>query len=146
DLGLTVRAHGGAFAGTSIDIGTRFLLGFLGQMRPAGTALALGCGTGVLATSLAPARPDLALTAADVSAVAVASARATAAANGVADRVTVLRDVGAGSVGDATQDLVVLNPPFHRDAAVDPGLARDLFAEAGRVLRPGGELWTVYNS
>ena len=146
DLGLTVCAHGGAFAGTSVDIGTRFLLGFLEKMRPAGAALDLGCGTGVLAAALALARPDLAVTATDVSALAVASARATAAANGVADRVRVLRDVGAASVGDGTQDLVVLNPPFHRGAAVDPGLARDLFAEAGRVLRPGGELWTVFNS
>lgn len=146
DLGLTVCAHGGAFAGTAVDIGTRFLLGYLDRMRPAAAALDLGCGTGVLAAALALARPDLVVTATDVSAVAVASARATAAANGVADRVTVHRAVGAGTVGDATQDLVVLNPPFHRGAAVDPGLARDLFAEAGRVLRPGGELWTVFNS
>src|SRR5215218_9229324 len=46
DLGLTVCAHGAAFAGTKIDIGTRTLLGSLERMAPeAGTALDLGCGT-----------------------------------------------------------------------------------------------------
>ncbi|MBC7291875.1 MAG: methyltransferase, partial [Actinotalea sp.] len=43
-------------------------------------------------------------------------------------------------------DLVVLNPPFHAGASVHTGLAQHLMAEAGRVLRPGGELWAVWNS
>ena len=46
DLGLTVCAHGAAFAGTKIDIGTRTLLGCLDRMAPAGTALDLGAGPG----------------------------------------------------------------------------------------------------
>ena len=54
DLGLWVCAHGGAFAGTRIDIGTRFLLGFLARAKPDATsAVDLGCGTGVLAAALA---------------------------------------------------------------------------------------------
>jgi 16S rRNA (guanine1207-N2)-methyltransferase len=58
----------------------------------------------------------------------------------------VVRDVGLGSQPDSSADLVVLNPPFHVGATVHTGLADSLFAEAARVLRPGGELWTVYNS
>lgn len=147
DLGLTVVAHGAAFAGTKIDIGTRTLLGVLDAMAPeAGTALDLGCGTGVLATLLARARPDLGVLAADQSAAAVASAGATAEANGVADRVRVVRDDAADSLADASVDLVVCNPPFHVGAAVVTTAADRLFAAAARVLRPGGELWTVYNS
>ena len=147
DLGLTICAHGGAFAGTQVDIGTRFLLKSLDPMAPsAATALDLGCGTGVLAVALARARPDLLVTATDESAAAVASTLATARANGVADRVTVLRDDAASSVPDGTVDLVVLNPPFHVGATVHSGVALRLFADAARVLRPGGELWTVWNS
>ncbi|MDQ1663009.1 MAG: rRNA (guanine1207-N2)-methyltransferase, partial [Blastococcus sp.] len=41
---------------------------------------------------------------------------------------------------------VVCNPPFHVGAAVVTTAADRLFAAAARVLRPGGELWTVYNS
>ena len=147
DLGLEVCAHGAAFAGTRVDIGTRFLLGFLDDMLPdARQAIDLGCGTGVLATSLARARPALAVTATDQSAAAVASARATAEANEVADRVRVVRDDGLAAQPEASADLIVLNPPFHVVASVHTGVALALFEHAGRVLRPGGELWTVWNS
>ncbi|MGK5112574.1 MULTISPECIES: class I SAM-dependent methyltransferase [unclassified Geodermatophilus] len=147
DLGLTVCAHGAAFAGTRVDVGTRALLAALPQAAPdAGTALDLGCGTGVLATALARARPGLTVLASDQSAAAVASAAATAAANGVADRVRVARDDAASTVADGSVDLVVCNPPFHLGAAVVTGAADPLFAAAARVLRPGGELWTVYNN
>jgi len=146
DLGLEVCAHGAAFAGTRVDIGTRFLLGFLDDMLPdARQAIDLGCGTGVLATSLARARPALAVTATDQSAAAVASARATAEANEVADRVRVVRDDGLAAQPEASADLIVLNPPFHVVASVHTGVALALFEHAGRVLRPGGELWTVWN-
>jgi 16S rRNA (guanine1207-N2)-methyltransferase len=147
DLGLTVCAHGAAFAGTKIDIGTRALLGSVDRMAPsAGTALDLGCGTGVLAAVLARSRPGLAVLAVDQSAAAVASATATAAVNGLGDRIRVTRDDAAVSIPDGSVDLVACNPPFHLGAAVVTTAADRLFAAAGRVLRPGGELWTVYNS
>ncbi|CCG01113.1 class I SAM-dependent methyltransferase [Blastococcus saxobsidens] len=147
ELDLTVCAHGAAFAGTKIDIGTRALLRALPEMtEDARTALDLGCGTGVLATLLARSRPGLRVLTVDQSAAAVVSAAATAAANEVADRVETVRDDAAGSVADGSVDLVVCNPPFHVGAAVVTTAADRLFAAAARVLRPGGELWTVYNS
>jgi len=147
DLDLTVCAHGAAFAGTRIDHGTRTLLAHLGAMHPAASsAVDLGCGTGVLAVALARARPGLHVTATDESAAAVASARATVATNGLAGRVDVVRDDALGSMADASVDLVVLNPPFHLGSTVHTGVAHRMFADAGRVLAPGGELWCVWNS
>jgi 16S rRNA (guanine1207-N2)-methyltransferase len=147
DLGLTVCAHGAAFAGTTIDIGTRYLLEFLDRMKPnAVDAIDLGCGTGVLAASLALARPTLRVLATDQSAAAVASAAATMRANGVADRVRVLRDDALSAQPDASAELIVLNPPFHIGSSVHAGIALKLFEDAARVLRPGGELWTVWNT
>lgn len=151
---LTVCAFGGAFAGTAVDIGTRFLLEQLtaadplaGPGLPDGSVIDLACGTGVLATWLAVRHPSLPVTATDRSAAAVASARATAAANGVADRVAVARDLGLSAQPSRSARLIVLNPPFHAGAAVPRGgVADPLFADAGRVLVPGGELWTVWNS
>ena len=147
DLGLTVCAHGAVFAGTAIDIGTRYLLGFLDEMKPdASMAIDLGCGTGVLAAAIARRRPALRVLATDQSAAAVASARATAAANGVADRVSVVRDDALGGRPDASAELILLNPPFHIGASVHAGIALKLFEDAARVLAPGGELWTVWNT
>ncbi|MRH86679.1 methyltransferase [Nocardia sp. SYP-A9097] len=147
DLGLEVVAHGAAFSGSRLDIGTRFLLDYLKRMKPdARDAIDLGCGTGILAVALAAARPGIRVTATDQSAAAVASTRATAAANAVADRITVLRDDAMSTAPDNSADLVLCNPPFHVGAAVHTGSAIKMFSEAGRVLRPGGELWTVYNT
>jgi 16S rRNA (guanine1207-N2)-methyltransferase len=147
DLGLWVGAHGAVFAGSGIDIGTRLLLGALRKVGPTtGTAIDLGCGTGVLAASIARLRPALRVIATDQSTAAVASAALTAELNQLADRITVVRDDGLVSQPDSSADLVLLNPPFHIGAVVHTGPAHRMFADAARVLKPGGELWTVFNS
>lgn len=147
DIDIDVVAHGAAFSGATLDIGTRFLLQHLKWMKPdARDAIDLGCGTGILAVALAKERPGIRVVGTDQSAAAVASARATAEVNQVADRVTVVRDDAMSSAADNSADLVLCNPPFHVGAAVHTGSAIKMFAATGRVLRPGGELWTVYNS
>ncbi|UOE43250.1 class I SAM-dependent methyltransferase [Agromyces larvae] len=149
ELGIEIVSHGGAFAGTSVDIGTRFLIGELpvaiGGELPE-RAIDLACGTGVVAVALARLLPAAQIEAYDQSAVAVDSARATAAANGVAERILVERADGLELVGDGDADLVVLNPPFHSGGALTTALAERLFADAGRALRPGGRLVAVWNS
>ena len=147
DLGLSVAAHGAVFAGSGIDIGTRVLLGAMRKAAPdAALAIDLGCGNGVVAAAIAQARPELRVIATDQSAAAVASATETIKLNGFADRVSVVRDDGLQSQPDASADLILLNPPFHIGAVVHTGPAHRLFADAARVLRPGGELWTVFNT
>lgn len=145
ELDLDVAAHGAVFAGAKLDIGTRFLLTFLPQMRSARHAVDLGCGTGILAAMYARQFPQAAVTASDQSAAAVASARATVEANGLGERVSVLQDDALSTLPDAAADLVLLNPPFHVGAGVHAGAGLKLIAAAGRVLEPGGELWTVFN-
>ena len=147
DLDLWVCAHGAAFAGTKLDLGTRLLLEFIDRMQPAATdAVDLGCGTGVIAAVLARARPQLSVLATDQSSGAVTSALATMEANGLTQRVHVLRDDAMSTLPPASVDLIACNPPFHLGTSVDAGTAQKLFEAAGRVLRPGGELWTVFNS
>jgi len=143
--GLTVCAYGGAFAGATVDIGTRLLLAHL-PAQITGPAIDLACGTGIIAATLGLRHPDLEVMATDQSAAAVASARATIAANGLADRVRVARDDLLGAVADASAGFIALNPPFHSGAAVTDDLAPRFFRDAARVLRPGGELWVVWNS
>ncbi|MCY7411770.1 MAG: class I SAM-dependent methyltransferase, partial [Salinibacterium sp.] len=144
DLELWVVATGGVFAGASIDIGTRAMLEVLDQAPTVRRAIDFGCGTGVLATALARLQPGVEIVASDVSASAVASARLTAEANGV--RIETKRDDALSLEPDASADLIVLNPPFHSGGAVHSGAVTRMFEAAARVLRPGGELWTVWNS
>jgi 16S rRNA (guanine1207-N2)-methyltransferase len=141
----TVCAFGDAFAATSIDIGTRLLLAHLPRELPS-EVVDLACGTGVIGAWMAGTDAATRVHATDQSAAAVASARATAAANGVADCVDVVRDDALSARADDSAAFITLNPPFHVGAAVHDGVALRLFADAGRVLAPGGELWTVWNS
>ncbi|MBD5786480.1 methyltransferase [Cellulosimicrobium terreum] len=162
DVGLTVAAFGAAYAGASLDLGTRFLLERLEATLLGGTAsvgvdearvadepadvVDLGCGTGILAAWAARRWPDARVVATDRSEAAVRSAALTARADGVDGRVRVVRDDAGASLADASADVVLLNPPFHEGAAVRTDTAHRMFAAAGRLLRPGGELWCVWNS
>ncbi|MGW8482494.1 class I SAM-dependent methyltransferase [Microbacterium sp. NPDC055903] len=155
EFGLTLVAHGGAFAGDRVDIGTRVLLEVLAERAGGGSpglapaerlVVDLGCGTGALAASWALGHPDDRVVATDRSAAAAASARATMAANGLIGRVEVMHDDAGSEIPDASADVVLLNPPFHLGASVHTGAASRLFDAAARILRPGGELLTVYNS
>jgi 16S rRNA (guanine1207-N2)-methyltransferase len=144
DLDLWVASTGGTFAGTSVDIGTRTLLSTFGRLPEYSTAVDFGCGTGILAVALKRRRPSARVIASDLSADAVESARDTALANDV--EIEVVRDRLLSLQPDASVDLILLNPPFHDGGALSTDTALAMFAEAGRVLRPGGQLWAVFNS
>lgn len=147
DGDLELRAFGGVFAGARLDHGTRLLLAHLPDLSDAdGPLVDLACGSGAVAAALALRHPSARVHASDQSAAAVASTRATIAANGVADRVEVVRDDALSLLADASVPFVALNPPFHAGAAVTDRIAPHLFADAARALRPGGELWCVWNS
>jgi len=147
ELGMTIVAHGGVFAGASLDQGTRVLLEVADQAVPtARVAVDLGCGNGVIATVLARRRPRLQVVATDVSRAAVLSTRATAEANGVADRVRVTRSDAGDELDAGSAQLVLCNPPFHEDTTVSTDAAEAMFRNAATILQAGGELWCVWNS
>ncbi|HKS00807.1 MAG TPA: methyltransferase [Arthrobacter sp.] len=146
ELDLDICAHGAVFAGTRLDIGTRFLLTFLPEIPAATRVVDLGCGTGILAAMYARRHPETEVVATDRSAAAVASARATAKANGVAASIKPIQDDAMSTLAPGSADLILLNPPFHLGSSVHAGAGLKLFEAAGRVLAPGGQLWTVFNS
>ena len=145
-LDLIVVAHGAVFAGPKVDRGTRLLLSCQDAWPQAGQIVDLGCGTGILAAVAARRQPEAAVLALDESAAACASARSTAQTNGLADRITVRRGDGLRDVPDASVDLILCNPPFHVGTAKDSAPALSMFEDVARVLRPDGEMWTVFNT
>lgn len=125
--------------------------GLRAELRPvAGPAplhvVDLGCGTGALAVAFAQQHPDARITATDRSASAARSAQATIVANGLAARITVTLDDAGSELPDGSADLVLLNPPFHLGTSVHEGAGHRLIQAAARLLRPGGEVWAVFNS
>ncbi|MGM7667240.1 class I SAM-dependent methyltransferase [Microbacterium sp. A93] len=168
DVGpVILAAYGATFGGTQVDPGTALLLEHLGPaIHPtagtgagAGTgattrAVDVGCGNGTIAVYLALAGRARAnrgggpvgVIATDQSADACASTRETARLNGVAELIEVRRDDALATFPETSEDLLVLNPPFHAGSTVDPRVALRLITESARVLRPGGELWCVWNS
>jgi release factor glutamine methyltransferase len=82
--------------------------------RPA-RVLDLGTGSGAIAVALAVNRPDLRVTAVDISPAALAVARRNAEAHGVAGRIAFLCSDLDSALGESRFDLVVSNPPYIRE-------------------------------
>lgn len=146
DLDLTLCAYGGTFAGPDVDRGSRLLVSCFDRLPEARAVVDLGSGSGLLAVLVARARPEATVVAVDDSRAAIRSTAATAAANDVAERIQLRHAERLDGMTAGTVDLVVCNPPFHRGTARDSRAALTMFHDAARVLRPGGELWVVFNS
>jgi SAM-dependent methyltransferase len=119
-------------SGNDLDWGGRWTGPFLAPLRAAKarTILELGCGTGNDAARLA--REGYAVTALDVSAEAIEQARAKfgqAVSFLVADMAAPL------PFPDESFDAVMSNVALHMFPDV---VTRSVFAEVGRVVRPGG--------
>jgi release factor glutamine methyltransferase len=127
----------------------------LAGIRPGGTVLDVGCGTGALSV-LASAHSPRSVTAVDVSRRAVWAARVNTAVRGL--DVTVLRGDGL-SLG-RTFDLVLANPPYVPGVAGVPTRGRRRAWDAGAdgramldrlcavapiLLAPGGMLLAVHS-
>jgi release factor glutamine methyltransferase len=114
----------------------------LERLAPRARLLDMGTGSGAIAVSVAHTRPDALVTALDVSAEALAVARANAAANGTAVRF--LRSDWFAALGDEEFDLIASNPPYiasgdahlaQGDLRFEPSAALTDFADGLAALR-----------
>ena len=146
DEGVKVHEAPGVFSSGHLDVGTALLLDLLradlhDTVDTAMTIADLGCGNGVIGATLARRHPEATVTFADVSDLAIAAARATAKANNLDTDSTEF--VVADGLPDGTFDVIVSNPPFHQDHAVDAHLTERLMAQAAERLAPRGALILV---
>ncbi len=144
--GRTVTNHAGVFCADRLDVGTRLFLRNLPRRHGPEHVVDLGCGNGVVGLAAALANPEARVTFADESYQAIASAEATFRANtGPGADARFLVGDGLAGLAAGTADLVLNNPPFHSQQATTDATARRMFADAHRVLRPGGELRVIGN-
>lgn len=151
EFGLTLTGDANVFAsgqlaGGTIDIGARFMIEQFEKLPTAAQVADLGCGNGLLGIVLQRQRPATALHFFDDSYQAVVATRRNHAVNCPdAPAAAFHCDDGLSSYQGEPFDLVLCNPPFHQGHAVGDHIARQLFQQAKRHLRPGGELWVVGN-
>jgi len=138
--------HANVFSRDSLDIGTRLLLQHLPNNHSYRHIIDLGCGNGVVGLMLADRMPGAKVSFVDESFMAVASAREN------------FEQAFAGKrqadfiVGDClsefpleSADCIVCNPPFHQQHTIGDHIAWQMFQQAYKVLRKGGELRVIGN-
>jgi len=134
------------FSRDSLDIGTRFFLQQLPDGASARDIIDLGCGNGVVGLVAAQRNPIATVYFVDESYMAVASAQANFhAAFGAQRKAEFIVGDGLTQFATGSVDLILCNPPFHQQHAMDDQIAVALFKGAKRVLRKGGQLWIVGN-
>ncbi|PWC17787.1 16S rRNA (guanine(1207)-N(2))-methyltransferase RsmC [Brenneria corticis] len=140
--GVTVKALPGVFSRDGLDPGSQLLLStFEPHMK--GKVLDIACGAGVLAAVLAKRSPKIRLTLSDVSAGALASSRATLAANQLEGEVIASN---VYSEINGRFDLIVSNPPFHDGLQTSLQAVEMLIRGAVAHLPIGGQLRIVANA
>lgn len=145
DDGSMLIEHANVFARGHLDIGTRAMLEHLPSIPDGVDLLDLGCGNGLLGLTAARRCALRSLCFVDESYQAIASARANAEAWSIDAPTTFVADRTLASVPSGSIDVVLNNPPFHAHQSRSDDTAKRMFADAYRVLRPGGSLVVVGN-
>ncbi|WP_312074209.1 23S rRNA (guanine(1835)-N(2))-methyltransferase RlmG [Atlantibacter sp.] len=142
----TIHNHANVFSRTGLDIGARFFLLHLPE-NVDGEMVDLGCGNGVIGLTLLAQNPQAKVTFVDESFMALASSRLNVEHN-LPDALPrsefVVNNALAGMEPDRFH-AVLCNPPFHQQHAITDHIAWQMFNDARRCLKFGGELRVVGN-
>lgn len=146
-IDIELSHHANVYGRQKLDQGASAFLPHLPLAKPGQQVIDLGCGNGILAIAMARQSPEAGYLLIDESHMAIASAQANfnrnLGASATQARFMVndcLTDIPSGSA-----DIIVCNPPFHQQQAVTDHIARQMFHDAKRVLKRGGELRVVGN-
>ncbi|WBQ12988.1 methyltransferase [Hyphomonadaceae bacterium BL14] len=128
-------------------------------LKPGAHAAEFGCGPGAALLSVAHAFKDARLTGVELDPAAAELARRNAAANALADQVTIVEADALAWRPDAPLDAVFFNPPYFDDPAslrapkpgkqaawISAAPLSDWIATALKRLKPGGTLVFIHRA
>jgi 23S rRNA (guanine1835-N2)-methyltransferase len=143
---LEVINHAGVFSRDKLDIGAHLFIENLPADERYKTIVDLGCGNGVLGLMAAIKNPSAKLIFTDESYMAVESAITNFVNTfGESREAEFLQTDCLYGIAEDSVSLVLCNPPFHQDNAINDDVAWQMFTESKTALEPGGELWVIGN-
>lgn len=147
ERGLQLTNHANVFSRESLDIGTRFFLEQLPRATGPQRIADLGCGNGLVGMAVAQQMPVAKIDFYDESYMALASAHANMAEAFPlrVDQCRFIADDCMAGAPDDHYDQIFCNPPFHQHTVVGGFVANQMFHDARRTLKRGGQLWVVGN-
>ena len=146
DTDYQITNHANVFSRSSLDIGARFMLQHLPRQKK-GCIVDLGCGNGVLGLMALEYNPEAEILFLDESFMAVASSQLNVEKNRPQDLARSQFTTGHSLNGIESNsiDVILCNPPFHQLQTITDEIAWQMFKDAKRCLKRGGELWIVGN-
>jgi len=161
EIDLTLHNYPNVFCRDQVDIGARYMLKVLPSITRANqVVIDLGCGNGILGTSLllqnAANAPKMIYI--DESFMAIESAKVSLNNSTVDERLKARAEFLVGHCLDEFinhsedssgnlkgVDLILCNPPFHQQNTIIDDIAWQMFTDAKKALKVGGELRIVGN-
>ncbi len=146
DVELEVKNHAAVFSQDKLDLGARFFIENIPADEKYHTIVDLGCGNGVVGLLAAIKNPAAKIIFTDESYMAVESA--------ISNFLSVFEDTREAEflqtdclqgVEENSASLVLCNPPFHQNNAINDDVAWQMFSESQSALAKQGELWVVGN-
>lgn len=144
---FSISNYAGVFSRESLDIGARFFIEHLPTIAAQKQVIDLGCGNGVIGLTVLAHQPEANVIFKDESFMAVASAKLNVE-NNCPQQLMQCRfetDDCLAEEDSSSADIVLCNPPFHQQNATTDHIAWQMFNDAKRVLKKGGELRIIGN-
>lgn len=142
---LSLSSLPNVFSNDHLDIGSRFFLEHFASLPESQDVADLACGNGVLGLAYLRRFPSASMSFYDESFQAIKSARSNLLANQLNENAKFVAGDGVKSAESKSLDLILCNPPFHQQNAVNTSITQSFFREAKRTLKANGELWIVAN-
>lgn len=142
-----ISNHANVYAREKLDIGARYFIENLPDVKENSQVIDLGCGNGVIGLTILANQPTACVQFVDESHMAITSAQVNIETN-LPELVSqcqfhlndCLTNIESNSV-----DLILCNPPFHQQTATTDHIAWQMFKDSHRVLKKGGELRIIGN-